>query len=79
MGQFSAESLHTTDIYLFLAMIATNMVKLTEESSEGAGTNIELSLLTVMRPAAPYFLTSSAFSWNRQFPRWTSTYDPLNH
>ena len=55
------------------------MPKLTEEFEEGPGTNIELSLLTVMRPAAPYFLTSSAFSWNLQFPRWTSTYDPLKY
>ena len=38
------------------------MPKLTEEFEEGPGTNIELSLLTVMRPAPPYFLTSSAFS-----------------
>ena len=58
--------------------MATNMPKLTDVLvSDGPGTNIELSLLTVMRPAPPFFLIASAFSWNEQFPRWTSTYDPL--
>ena len=60
--------------------MATNMPKLTDVLvSEGPGMNIELSLLTVMRPEAPFFLTASAFSWNPQFPRWTSTYDPLTN
>ena len=58
--------------------MATNMPKLTDVLvSDGPGTNIELSLLTVMRPEPPFFLIASAFSWNEQFPRWTSTYDPL--